>query len=244
MRVHDQPDGPTVRLDLTPTGLRVDTPSGPSSGPHLATSRLARSGRTSTTADGRTVLYESSLDGVVWESSVSLGGSDAESVLLPLGSGSITSSAEATDGAAAACVRRAKKRPWDFHPAYDLVVIPPGETAAVTVPGGDIDITDLCWPRRPFDLSAVLADYLPTVPADCRAAREVGADDVRFTVRELDRGPVVDIEFRRGDTLYVRTDEPLDELGRPCGLLGWSIFLGEDLLFGEARPGADGVVRL
>ncbi|MDQ4118703.1 MAG: hypothetical protein M3235_17330 [Actinomycetota bacterium] len=175
---------------------------------------------------------------------MTLGGERAEPVVLRLGMGSVTSSAEATDGAAAACVRRARKRPWDFHPAFDLVVLPPGSTTAVTVHGGDIDVTDLCWPRRPVTMSAVLADYLPTVLAECRAARELGADDVRFTVRELERGPVIDIEFRRDGTPYIRTDEPLDELGRPCGLRGWSTFLDEDLRFGETRPGADGVVRL
>lgn len=242
VRIHERPDGPTVRLDRTPTGLRVDTPSGSSDGPHLATQRLAWPGRRATTTDGRTVLYETS-HGSGWEAWVTLDEGSADAVVLALGPGSVTCSAEATDGAAAACVRRAQKRPWDFHPAFDLVVVPPGESAAVTVRGGDIDITDLCWPRPPVDVPTVLADYLPIVLADCRAAREVGADDVRFTVRELDRGPMIDIEFRRGSTPYIRTDEPLDELGRPCGLRAWAIFLEEDLLFDKTRPGPDGVVR-
>jgi hypothetical protein len=151
-----------------------------------------------------------------------------------LGSGAITSHAVA-GSTTAVCIRRALKRPWDFHAMYDLYIIHSDRTAPVEALRRDqIDISSLCWQIAPrANNDRTLLKYLPYTLSECRGAMRAGATDVQFAVRNIEVYPIIEISFllaSKGNTRFKRIDEPFNELGvESDGLRDLGIFLEEDL---------------
>lgn len=235
--VRDLPDGPAVRLDLLPTGKLECSLAELSDVPVRVGARSRYSiDRCRVSHDPWQWLYLSPLTGLGWESRVQLTvtGQKLLNMSWNLGSGAITSHAVA-GSTTAVCIRRALKRPWDFHATYDLYIIHPDRTAPVEALRGDqIDISSLRWQIAPrVNNDRTLLRYLPYTLSECRGAMRAGATDVQFTVRNIDAYPVIEISFllaSKGDARFRRIDEPFNELGvESGGLRDLGIFLEEDL---------------
>jgi hypothetical protein len=158
-----------------------------------------------------------------------------ETVLArPIGRGSIVAFAR-IDRTAAICVRRGDKRPWEFEPPYELLVLSVvgsgmSEPIAIT----PIDISERCWTRRtePAELVRLVRGYMDYALGGPRVAIEHGARDVRLELRELDSDPVIELSFELPhlpDVRLVRIDKPVNELGHRAGLGDLNILLEEDL---------------
>ncbi|OZM83494.1 hypothetical protein [Pseudonocardia sp. MH-G8] len=248
--VRDLPDGPVVRITRSSAAEWHATPTDPAEIPDTARRKRSRFAmpRAVRVVGERRWAYTPRLDGFQWEASVNTDQLGEDRGSWALGPGSITCVAE-TEGAAAVCIRRAAKRPWDFHADHEMFLLEAGHPHARTALRRDsIDIRDRAWDAPQVDATSAVSRYLPYTLSEAQAARREGATEVSITIEEPDNRPLIKITFTLDGRRYERVDEPIDELGRLAGgLRDLGIFLAEDLRAPEILqrpPTADGVIRI
>ncbi|MGH8930246.1 MAG: hypothetical protein ACRDZO_06320 [Egibacteraceae bacterium] len=252
--IQDLPDGPVVSASVGPDGSVVAEPVAGSS--RLLDSvvftypRLFRAPQGDREQSVEGWRFSSRLDGVRWSARVELVRGASPST-WSAGPGSIVAYA-VHDGAAAICVRRAGRRPWQFNPVHDLYVLESGRSGiSRPIPVPAIDISDGCWPRTvgSAELARLLPEYLPYSIAESDAAARWGGRDVRICLDRLDSHPVITLSFGLADVpnvRFCRLDEPVNELGHVAGLRALNVFLDEDLngRLVDALSAVDGLVFL